>query len=442
MKIRHHAPGDTSRRLIIPAVLALAALAACSTPQRAAPPASVTVTTNQTNVVAFWNGIANQTVLAPTPASAVNPTPEEQRPAFFFDVASVHVAIYDAVVAIEGRHKPFAVKPRAPAAGASTEAAVHAAAHGVLRALFPNRSAVYQAAYEQAVAAVPEGPAKAKGLALGSEVAAAVVRLRANDGRMVALAPYVSGTAPGQFRAANPNPVFRHFPSIKPYALDSLGQFRPAPPPALGSAAYAAAINETRALGGTSSSTRTAEQLEVARFHTEPPPPAVTRNLGRFASSTAHTGDAARLMAMIYVSYVDAIAACFDAKYHYQTWRPASAIAMADADGNDATAPDAAWAPSLPTPNHPEYPAAHSCTSGSVGEALRGFYGTPNVTFTWDSTVTKTTRTYVGIDAFNAEAGLARIHGGMHFRPATVAGEELGRRVAQWVGQRHFGVRE
>lgn len=433
MKTRSHPMHHASRLLVAPAVLALAA---CATPDRAAPP--VTVTAQHTNVVAFWNDIANQTVLAASPAAAVNPTPEEQRPTFFFDVASVHVALYDAVVAIEGRYKPFAVRPKSPAAGASTEAAASAAAYGVLKALFPNRSAVYQAAYEQRLAAVPDGSAKTLGLALGSEVAAGVVRLRAGDGRMVALAPYASGTAPGQFRAANPNPVFRHFPSIRPFALESLGQFRPAPPPALNSAAYAAAVNETRALGGASSAARTPDQLAVARFHTEPPPSAITRNLGRFASSTDHVGDAARLMALIYVSYVDAIGACFEAKYHYQTWRPASAIAMADTDGNDATAPDAAWAPSLPTPNHPEYPAAHSCTSGSVGEALRGFYGTPNVTFTWDSNVTKTTRTYAGIDAFNAEAGLARIHGGMHFRPSIVAGEELGRRVAQWVGRRHF----
>ena len=137
--------------------------------------------------------------------------------------------------------------------------------------------------------------------------------------------------------------------------------------------------------------------------------------------------------------YVDAIGACFEAKYHYQTWRPASAIQMADVDGNDATQVDAAWTPALPTPNHPEYPAAHSCTSGSLGEALRGYYGTPNVTFTWDSKVTGTTRTYTHIDAFNLEAGMARIHGGMHFGFATAAGEELGRRVAQWVAARHFG---
>ncbi len=83
--------------------------------------------------------------------------------------------------------------------------------------------------------------------------------------------------------------------------------------------------------------------------------------------------------------------------------------------------------------------AAHACTSGSVGEALRSYYGTPNVTFTWDSNVTKTTRTYIGIDEFNADAGVARLYGGMHFRFATVAGEDLGKRVAQWVTSRHFG---
>ena len=424
---RLHGPG---RLLLVPLVLGMAA---CATPREPAP--SVTVVANQPNVVSFWNDIANKTVLA---SSAVNTTPEEQRPTFFFDLASVHVAIYDAVVAIEGGYKPFAVKPKAPAAGASTEAAVTAAAYDVLKALFPSRSAVYQAAYEQRLAALPDNAAKALGLALGSEVAAEVVRLRANDGRSVALAPYVSGTAAGQFRAANPNPVFRHFPSIKPFALTSLGQFRPAPPPAMSSAAYAAAVNETRALGGTASALRTAEQLEVARFHTEPPPPAVTRNLGRFASSTPNVGDAARLMAAIYVSFADAIGACFEAKYHYGTWRPVSAIQMADIDGNDATQADPSWTPVLPTPNHPEYPAAHSCTSGSLGEALRYFYRTPNVTFTWDSAVTQTTRTYAGIDAFNAEAGLARIHGGMHFRHSVVASEELGRRVAQWVAERHF----
>jgi hypothetical protein len=419
-----------------PALTALAVILALAAP--GAPGAvaqSVTITANQSNVVSFWNDVTNRTILAQIPAAT---TPEEQRPSFAHDPATVHLAIYDAVVAIEGRYRPFAVRPTAPAAGASTEAAVSAAAHGVLRALFPNRSAVYQPAYDQRMAAIPDGPAKAMGVALGAEVASGIVRLRANDGRGVALEPYVSGTAPGQFRAANPNPILRHFPAIRPFAVNSLDQFRASPPPALTSPAYAAAFNEVRAIGGSASATRTAEQLEIARFHTEPPPLFVTRNFGRLAASTPDVADAARLMAMVTVSFADAIGTCFETKYHYATWRPQTAIPMADDDGNDATQANAAWTPVLPTPNHPEYPAAHSCTSGALGQALRHTYGTPNVTFSMDSRVTGTTRTYVGTDAFNQENRVARIAGGMHFSFAAIAGEEIGQRVTDWVAARHF----
>jgi hypothetical protein len=396
---------------------------------------SVTITANHPNVVSFWNDVANRTILAQIPAAT---TPEERVPAFPHDLASVHLAIYDAVVAIEGRYRPFAVRPTAPAAGASTDAAVSAAAHGVLLALFPNRSAVYQPAYDQRMAAIPEGPARTLGVALGTEVAAGIVRLRADDGRGVALQPYVSGTAPGQFRAANANPIFRHFPAIRPFAVNSLDQFRAPPPPALTSAAYAAAFTEVRALGGAASTTRTAEQLEIARFHTEPPPSFVTRSFGRLAASTPDVADAARLMAMVTVTFADTIGTCFETKYHFATWRPQTAIPFAADDGNAATQADAAWTPVLPTPNHPEYPAAHSCTSGSLGQVLRHVYGTPDVIFTLDSRVTGTTRTYAGTDAFNQENRMARIAGGMHFSFAAVAGEQIGQRVADWVAARHF----
>lgn len=190
--------------LLIPLILGLTVSGMSSAAAQ-----SVTVAASHPNVVSFWNDISNKTVLARTEVST---TPEEQRPAFFVDVATVHIAIYDTVVAIEGRFKPFAVKPKAPATGASTEVAVSAAAYGVLKALFPNRSAVYQVAYDQRLAAIPDGAPKTLGLALGREVAAEVVRIRANDGRSVTLAPYVSSTAPGKFRSANATPIFRHFP--------------------------------------------------------------------------------------------------------------------------------------------------------------------------------------------------------------------------------------
>ncbi len=399
---------------------------------------AVTLTPDQPNVVSYWNGIANLTVLAP---STVGTTPQEQRPGYQVDLASVHVAIYDAVSAIDGRYKPFAVTPAAPATGASLDAAASAAAYGVLQALFPNRSAQYQAAYDSRLASIPDGAAKTRGLALGSEVAAAVVAMRANDGRSVALAPFQSATGPGQWRSASPTPFNRHVPFIKPFALKQLDQFRPPPPPALDSATYTAAFNDSKAGGGTVSSARTPEQFEIARFHTEPPGPFVTRNLGRFAATTADVAEAARLMAFIYVVHADAIGACFEAKYHYLAWRPMTAIVQAESDGNDATVGDASWTPVLPTPNHPEYPAAHSCTSGGLGETLRQLYGTRQVAYMFDSKVTGTARRYANTDALNDESRIARIYGGMHFGFSTDAGVELGVRVAQWVGSNHFARR-
>jgi hypothetical protein len=401
--------------------------------------AKVQVSSSQANVVAYWNAVANRTVNA---VSGTDSTAEERRPSYHADLATVHVAIYDAVSAIDGRYQPFAVMAKAPAAGASLDAAASAAAYGVLRALFPSRAAHYQAAYEERIAALPAAEARSKGLALGSEVATAIVAWRADDGRSVVLPPYVSGTAAGRFRSASPTPFNRHVPFIRPFSLARIDQFRPAGPPSLDSAAYAIAFKQSKSGGGAVSTARTAEQLEIARFHTEPPNLFLTRNLGRFASSTADVADAARLMAFIFVAHADAIGACFEAKYHHQSWRPLSAIPLADTDGNDETAGDPAWTPVLPTPNHPEYPAAHSCTSGALGETLRHYYGTRRVSYSFDSAVTGTTRTYDTTDALNDESRIARVYGGMHFDFSTVDGVELGVRVAQWVAAHHFGRRE
>jgi hypothetical protein len=196
-----------------------------------------------------------------------------------------------------------------------------------------------------------------------------------------------------------------------------------------------------KALGGTVSTTRTAAQLETARFHTENPALYLTRNFGRFARSTTDVANAARLMAIIYTGYSDAIEACFEAKYHYLAWRPQSAIPLADTDNNAATTADPAWTPVVPTPNHPEYPAAHSCTAGVLGQLLREYYGTDQVTYTFNSNVTGTTRTYTTADGLTDESRVARIYGGMHFRYSTTVGAELGKQVASWTLKQKFGTR-
>jgi hypothetical protein len=422
-------------RPAVGAVMFIALLAACVGGARA--PREVVLTPAHNNVISYWHDVGVATVNAKVDTAT---TAEEKRPIFQVDLATMHLAMYDAVSAIDGRYKPYAVKPVAAASGASLEAAASAAAYGVLRALFPNRGAYYQAAYDTYVAAIPAGDARNKGLALGAEAAAGIIANRADDGRSENLATYVPGTQAGNYRGLNP--ISRPFAFIRPFTLNSKSQFRAPPPPALDSTAYAADFNEIKALGGAVSAVRTAEQLDMARFHTESPPVYFTRNFGKFARTTSDVADAARLMAIIYVGYSDAIDACFESKYLYQSWRPSDAIVLADAATNSATIADASWKPSLTTPSHPEYPAAHSCTAGALGELLRQYYGTDKVTYTFDSKATGTTRTYRTTDALTAESVVARIYGGMHFRYSTTAGAELGKQSARWTMAHYFGKRD
>lgn len=384
------------------------------------------------NPVAYWSRIASETINLPATATG---TPEERRPYFLVDMATVHVAIYDAVIAIAGTHRPFAATPVTSTTGASQEAAAAGAAFGVLTGLFPSRSAQYQAAYDAAVAALPAGDATNRGLAIGGEVATRILALRADDGRFTPVT-YTPGTGPGQFRGVNPAAPFAPF--IKPFTMTSASQFRLPPPPPLGSTLYAADVNETMALGGSASTQRTPEQFEAARFHTESPPTLLTRNYRQFAVEGRPTADNARLMAMLWVAQADAGIACFDSKYHYMFWRPLTAIREADTDGNAATAPDPAWAASLPTPNHPEYPSAHMCQNVAASTVLKSYYGTNQIVFTFGSTVTATTRTYATPDDMLAEIVLARITGAMHFRNSNLQGGVLGDNVAKWVVANHF----
>ena len=396
---------------------------------------SVVLVSHGANVVSDWHATAINTINVP--ASPAGATPEER--AGGPDIATVQIAVYDAVIAIAGTHRPFAVTPTTPSAGASAEAAVIEAAYRVLKGLFPSRGDKYETAHANGLAAIADGDAKARGIAIGAETAAGALALRANDGRTVALAPFVPGTAPGEFRGANP--VNRQWPFIRPFTLRSADQFRPEPPPDLTSDLYARDFNETKAMGGAVSSLRTAEQLDLARFHTESPAVAPYRNQRRFATVNVSLVDNARLLAIMSVAISDAIIGCFDAKYHYRFWRPQSAIPLAAGDGNPATEPDTAWAPVVPTPNHPEYPAAHGCASAATAESLREFYGTKKLAFDWDSTVASVvqkTRHYESTDDFLRDVVDARVFGGMHYRNSGEVGVHLGRKTAQWVMRYHF----
>ena len=390
------------------------------------------------NVVSIWHEIAINTINVP--ASPTGATPEERVGGP--DIATVQLAVYDAAIAIAGTHKPFAITPTTPAAGASMEAAVIEAAYRVLKGLFPSRGAQYEAAYSAGLAGIADGDAKSRAIAIGAEVASGILALRANDGRSVALAPYVAGNAPGDFRGVNP--VNRVGALIRPFTLRSADQFRPEPPPALTSDLYARDLNEVKAYGGAVSALRTPAQLDLARFHTESPAIAPYRNQRRFATVNTELADNARLLAQISVAFADTMIGCFDAKYHYNFWRPQSAIPLAATDGNPATDADAGWTPVVPTPNHPEYPAAHGCATTATAETLRQFYGTKKLAFDWDTTVASVvqrTLHYESTDDLLRDVIDARIYGGMHYRNSGEAGVQLGRKTAQWVARYHFEPR-
>ena len=389
------------------------------------------------DVIAVFDEVADLTV-TPIGVTYTAVTPSEIRPVYASDIATVHIAMYDAVVAIKGGYEPFSTVPNSPTAGASVNAAAAAAACGVLRGLFPNRGPQYEPTCQSFIDSLPNGNAKSLGLAVGAEVAAGTLASRADDGRMTAVT-YTPGSDPGDFRGTNPVNAF--MPSMRPFALESVSQFRAEGPPDLTSFAFARDLNEVKALGSATSVARTAEQTDLARFHTEPPPRFWPRNMRRFATDGRSVQEHARLMALLWVAQADATVACFDSKYHFDFWRPQSAVPLADTDGNPATEADLAWVPVVPTPNHPEYPAAHACNAAAVGAVLQRYFGTDKVKIAIDSAVpglTVSTRNYQKIGAFLKDVKLARIFGGMHYRNSVNDGATLGALVGNYVGRNYF----
>jgi hypothetical protein len=383
----------------------------------------------RSEVVADWNLTAQQVFTAR--GAGANP-----------HYAIVHTAIYDAVVAIEGGYKPYAIRPTSPTQGASAQAAAAAAAYHVLLGMFPDQQPLLDTALATSLAAIPDGAAETKGVAVGTEVAAGILALRANDHRYDVV-PYEFGTGPGVYQRTPPalaNPVSTNQPLITPFALTRASQFRAYGPPDLTSARYASDLAEVKRMGVAVGSKRTAWQSEIARFHTENPNIFWIRNLREtFATHDLSLVERARLYALMNVVHADTVIACFDSKYHFNFWRPVTAIQNADTDDNPDTAADSAWLSYMGTPPHPEYPAAHGCVAGAPAETLQRFFGTKNLGFTFTSTVPDTVpHYYATTDSLVKEIVDARVFGGMHYRNSGLAGVDLGRRVARWVYNTRF----
>ena len=394
--------------------------------------AAAVSTAAQADVITDWNA-TTQTILV---------AKGHQGPPGY---AFVHIPMYDAVNAIDGRYSTFAVRPASATRGASKEAAAATAAYRVLLGAYPDQTAVLDPAYAASMAAIGDGPPKTRGIAIGEEVAAAWLALRAGDGREVPKAYVFQQPGPGVYQRTPPgnttaNAVAPWLAVMRPYVMTSPSQFRAYGPPDLTSLRYAQDLALTKAVGGTTSTERSAAETESARFYTESPTTFFSHNLREFAAAKdLGVAANARLFAQVFTTAGDAMIACWDSKYYFNFWRPATAITTDIDDGNPATERDASWTAVVPTPGHPEYPAGHGCVSGGYAEALRHFFGTSHVKVTLTSSVAGSVpHLFTNTNQMIDEVIMARVFGGMHFQTSGEHGAIIGRKVGNLVAQNHF----
>lgn len=362
-------------------------------------------------------------------------------------LAMVHAAMFDAANSIDPRCAPYLGVVAAPG-GADMTAAVSEAARATLVALFPLDQAEVDAFHTLVIGAIAEGPARDRGIEVGRAAAAQLLAARKEDGSKPGTAAYRPRNGPGRWRPTRP--AFRpsvtpHWVGVRPFAIESATQFRlPAPPP-IGSPEYANAVEEVRRVGCFDSAERTADQTLLARYwsdglSTGMPPGHWNRIAALMArNKKIDLYTTTRMYAMLNFALADSAIACWEGKYHYDLWRPVTAIHLADKDGNDATVPDELWEPLITTPPFPEYPSGHSTFSGAAAEILVYFFG-EDVPFDCPSeylpetySIPNVSRHFASVREAAKEASVSRVYGGIHYRFSCEAGLEQGKAIAQHV---------
>jgi len=392
-----------------------------------------TVESDAQNVVTEWNSIASATVVAhagkPPASSGV-----------WFAYTSI--AVYDAVNAIHRQFQPFYYKGSAPG-GTSEEAAAVAAAHRVLVNYFPQQQPALDAQFVASLANITAAPdAKAAGIATGEAAAAALIAARASDG-LEANVPYMPGSGPGVWQPTPPGflpGVTPWLGQMRPFTMTSASQFRPEGPTPLTSDEWEDDYNQTRTLGDINSTVRTSEQTEIGLFWTEHTGQQYARAFGYFAENyKLNVMDTARLMAILWTGFADSLIACFDAKYHYSFWRPVTAIR--DGGGNPDLIADPNWTPLGVTPNHPEYPAAHACATGTVSRLVGDYFGTRKVRIVVDSLAFADgvhRHTFDDTTDWFEEVFWARIYAGFHYQHSLEDGDTMGKQVSRQLFRKNF----
>lgn len=385
------------------------------------------------NVVVQWNAIASTTIVTNAKEASV---------ASGVWFAYVHLAVFDAVNAIDHRYQPYVFTTNPPP-GANKDAAAVAAAYSVLVSYFPSQQPVLEPLYNDSIAAISDSAANiSAGVAVGEASAQKLIGNRVKDG-LLANVPYTPPVGAGFWQPTPPAfgpPLTPWLGQMVPFTMTSAAQFLPDEgPDALDSQQWIDDYNEVMTLGAMNSTVRTPEQTEIGRFWTEHTGQQYARAFRNLANQQGlNTSDTARLMAMLWAGYADAGIGCWNAKFTFSFWRPVTAIQAGG--GNPALVADPSWLPLASTPSHPEYPAAHGCVTGAVSTILAGFFGTPNLTFTVDSLVPNTVpHTFTSTNDLMKQVEMARIYAGFHYHHSVVEGRVLGLKVGHQLLRRYFG---
>ena len=343
-------------------------------------------------------------------------------------LAMLHIAMFEAVNAVEHRYAPYKLTLSADRS-TSKEAAAAAAAYDVLLAIYPDQKTRLDEALTASLSGIADPESRSKGIELGKQAAAGVLALRANDGS-VAQENYRPSAKPGAY-VPTIVPSFSTVGATTPWVMTSGSQFRPEPPPALDSQTWTRDLNEIREIGARNSTKRTAEQTTIGRFwflvgaRTYNP---IVRQAA--LAKNMDVVDCARLFALTSIAGNDALVAVFDAKYHYNLWRPITAIRNADITLNTATPREESWLPLGDTPMHPEYPCAHCITSATISTVLRNIVGDDFGEFSLtSSTAPGVTRKWTRLQDYSDEVSNARIYAGFHYRFSTEVGKEMGKKI-------------
>jgi membrane-associated phospholipid phosphatase len=351
--------------------------------------------------------------------------------------AILQAAEYDAVISVTHAARPYLFSVPAPR-GARPDAAADQAAHDVLTALYPSQKPALDQMLATELAAIPASQGKQDGLGAGAAVAAKLIGIRSSDGSGVTPPPFVPGTKPGDYRPTPPlfpAPVFTNWGSVRPFVLEHGNQFRPGPPPAITSAAYARALNQVESLGQDTSTTRTADETTLAKFWGAAPIWNVWNEVTQKLAVSRHATleRTVTVFANLDLALADATIGLYDAKYHYLVWRPVTAIQLGRTIGNPGITGNPAWNPLAVTAPDPSYPGAHATLSEAAATVLSAFYGDDlHLTVASDGDP-GVTRSFGSLQAAANEATLSRIFAGQHTMIDLVAGQQLGRQVAGFV---------